>query len=454
MHREVLIIFAAVALYYLTRPRPPLRYDIVDDTTSANNAYGNDNIMLPVYYSHVGYATSPKTTKQHFDMLKKVFMMNVADYGGVHFPPPPKYTQYLVHPVVQTLLRKVFYAFRKYMSQTPLTFLSRDPREHHQLALSHNRPDTVEFNELNYYAFRVDSLTTLQRMAGMLKVESAVKSMRGVNECDMWALYIKDNNNDTIKVYVESGHHVQDFVQMPLDLDSKDVKENTSLICSSLPGFQSKENWLLSLKQSHPELERMDRPGKFWSASHSNDPWNRNISFSHISVKAHNIDGMVSFYSRVMGLFPVKQGYLGNNRVVRMMGRDYRLFEFVDGRSASALDLEFPVTHQFAFRMESLEDLREFRDILLHEPIHSLAFVTHGNCWSIYFCDPENNRIEVFVDGPNHVKQPVIEDYNLDLSDEELTQHEVLSWQHHSSFQSVKEYRMKNARKWGLTEKK
>ena len=38
----------------------------------------------------------------------------------------------------------------------------------------------------------------------------------------------------------------------------------------------------------------------------------------------------------------------------------------------------------------------------------------HGNAWSLYFRDPEGNRLEVFCDTQWYVEQPCLED--LDLS--------------------------------------
>jgi catechol-2,3-dioxygenase len=45
--------------------------------------------------------------------------------------------------------------------------------------------------------------------------------------------------------------------------------------------------------------------------------------------------------------------------------------------------------------------------------------VTHGNAISIYFRDPEGNRIESFVDTPWYCEQPLRE--NIDLNDDDAT---------------------------------
>ena len=46
--------------------------------------------------------------------------------------------------------------------------------------------------------------------------------------------------------------------------------------------------------------------------------------------------------------------------------------------------------------------------------------MTHGNAISVYFRDPEGNRIEVFIDTPWHVQQPLRQPIDLSLPDQEL----------------------------------
>ena len=48
------------------------------------------------------------------------------------------------------------------------------------------------------------------------------------------------------------------------------------------------------------------------------------------------------------------------------------------------------------------------------EGIEQFRVVTHGNAWSIYFADPEGNRVEAFVDTPWHTPQPVVEPFDIE----------------------------------------
>ena len=46
--------------------------------------------------------------------------------------------------------------------------------------------------------------------------------------------------------------------------------------------------------------------------------------------------------------------------------------------------------------------------------------VSHGTSWSVYFRDPEGNRLELFADTPWHVAQPVRFAVDLSLPEDEL----------------------------------
>jgi hypothetical protein len=52
--------------------------------------------------------------------------------------------------------------------------------------------------------------------------------------------------------------------------------------------------------------------------------------------------------------------------------------------------------------------------------VSEITPVTHGNALSIYFRDPEGNRIELFLDTPWYVDQPCREPLDLTQSEEAI----------------------------------
>jgi catechol 2,3-dioxygenase len=69
---------------------------------------------------------------------------------------------------------------------------------------------------------------------------------------------------------------------------------------------------------------------------------------------------------------------------------------------------------QVSFTVKGLEELKAFFRRLSDERVDGLAPRNHGNAWSIYFHDPEGNRVEIYTASPWHVSQPY--GVELDLS--------------------------------------
>lgn len=144
------------------------------------------------------------------------------------------------------------------------------------------------------------------------------------------------------------------------------------------------------------------------------------LSFSHIGVFVNDLDKMVDFYTRVLGL-------VVSDRAVRKDGseiafltldpREHHQVVFATGRPA---DLAYNMIQQLSFRAESLSALREKYVALKREPIVELGPLSHGNALSAYFRDPEGNRLEVFIDTKWHVPQPCGDPVDLMKSDDEI----------------------------------
>src|SRR5258708_36341412 len=64
-----------------------------------------------------------------------------------------------------------------------LTFLSRDPRDHHQIVLVEARPAGLPDRILNHVSFRVDTLGQLQRFYRRICAE-APRELAPVKDCN------------------------------------------------------------------------------------------------------------------------------------------------------------------------------------------------------------------------------------------------------------------------------
>lgn len=142
------------------------------------------------------------------------------------------------------------------------------------------------------------------------------------------------------------------------------------------------------------------------------------LSFSHMGVFVRDMRRMLAFYERAMGFVLSDEGAIGGARIafLTLDPDEHHQLVLMEGRPA---DDHFNVVNQISFRAASLADLRALFQAMQQEPgVTHLNGRTHGNAWSVYFRDPEGNRVEVFVDSPWHVAQPISEPFDIMQSDE------------------------------------
>jgi catechol 2,3-dioxygenase-like lactoylglutathione lyase family enzyme len=144
------------------------------------------------------------------------------------------------------------------------------------------------------------------------------------------------------------------------------------------------------------------------------------LSFSHVGVFVTDLEKMVDFYTRVLGLVVSDRDRTKDGREIAFLTldpREHHQVVFATGRPA---DLAYNMIQQLSFRADSLSSLRETYVALKHEPIVELGPISHGNAISAYFRDPEGNRLEVFIDTKWHVPQPCAEPVDLMKSNDEI----------------------------------
>ena len=82
--------------------------------------------------------------------------------------------------------------------------------------------------------------------------------------------------------------------------------------------------------------------------------------------------------------------------------------------------MSFNVINQMSFRVDTLQTLRKLHAGLKNESVNILGPVTHGNALSVYFLDPEGNRVELLIGTPWYIPQPARLPVDLALSDDKL----------------------------------
>jgi catechol 2,3-dioxygenase len=143
------------------------------------------------------------------------------------------------------------------------------------------------------------------------------------------------------------------------------------------------------------------------------------LSFSHIGLFVLDLDRMVRFYRDVLGFVVTDRGHLPNGELCFLSRdpREHHQIVLVSGRPEGLPDR---IVNQVSFRAATLADLKALYEGLPRSEVSEIAAVTHGIAWSVYFRDPEGNRIEIFVDTEWYIPQPCREPIDLTQSVEHI----------------------------------
>jgi catechol-2,3-dioxygenase len=134
------------------------------------------------------------------------------------------------------------------------------------------------------------------------------------------------------------------------------------------------------------------------------------LSFSHIGIFVNDIEAMARFYSGVLDFTITDRGYLqGPKGPVELVftSRDPDMHHQIVLVSGRPQQIDFNIVNQISLTADSIETLQAFYQRLQSAKVTELSPVTHGNALSVYFRDPEGNRIELYVDTPWYVSQPM-----------------------------------------------
>jgi len=137
-------------------------------------------------------------------------------------------------------------------------------------------------------------------------------------------------------------------------------------------------------------------------------------SLSHFGIHVTDAARMEGFYTKVLGLLVTDRGALPHGPTLTFLSHDpdqHHQLVLVTGRPPG---VEYNVVNQISFKVPTLTDLKILYARVREEGVKEFRIVTHGNAWSIYFPDPEGNRVELFVDTPWHTPQPFAEPFDIE----------------------------------------
>ena len=143
-----------------------------------------------------------------------------------------------------------------------------------------------------------------------------------------------------------------------------------------------------------------------------------NYSLNHVGIHVIDIDVMTDFYTSFFGFVVTDERTDVNPiRFMTMSPDEHHQLLLAWGRAPDS-----PSTvAQISFLIEDFAQLRQVYEKATSDPrVPKVWTLDHGNSWTVYFKDPEDNTIETYVHTPWHVSQPYGTPIDFGLSDEEI----------------------------------
>jgi catechol-2,3-dioxygenase len=138
----------------------------------------------------------------------------------------------------------------------------------------------------------------------------------------------------------------------------------------------------------------------------------------HVGLYCHDLFKMREFYSTVLGLTVADEDL---QRGICFLSADpeaeHHELALVQTKNRAQ---KTQYLQQVSFKVARLADVRDFYHRLVDAGTKIDRTVTHGIACSVYFYDPEDNRVELYYTTPYKVRQPLGEPIDLDRPDEEL----------------------------------
>ena len=144
------------------------------------------------------------------------------------------------------------------------------------------------------------------------------------------------------------------------------------------------------------------------------------MKFGHIGLYVTDMNAMVDFYTDLLGFKITDRGQASRAGVeLAFLSRDpeeHHQIVLATGRPEGNVS---PV-NQISFRVENFEQVRAAYDAAVEFGVEGIAPIDHGAALSVYFPDPEGNRIEVYYATPWYIAQPHAKPLDFSLSDDEV----------------------------------
>jgi catechol 2,3-dioxygenase-like lactoylglutathione lyase family enzyme len=169
---------------------------------------------------------------------------------------------------------------------------------------------------------------------------------------------------------------------------------------------------------------------------------------SHVGLYVSDVPKMIDFYTRVLGFVVSDGAEDGRITFLSRNPSDHHQVVLVRGRQTGE---ETPMVQQVSFNVGTLGNVQRVFRKVRDAGCKVIDPRCHGNAWSVYFSDPEGNRIEMFCDTPWYVPQPLGYEIDLDKSEDELYRETEEKCRSMAGFKPMEQWRAEISKKIAAT---
>jgi catechol 2,3-dioxygenase len=133
-----------------------------------------------------------------------------------------------------------------------LVFLSRDPKDHHQIVLASGRPDDMPANtanpqfgpSINQISFQMGSLTDLRDVGDRIQ-EYGTSNFFPANHGIAWSIYAHDPEGNNLEFYVDTEWYFPQPFLIPLEFEKSDeeIYTLTENFSKEQEGYEPYTDW-------------------------------------------------------------------------------------------------------------------------------------------------------------------------------------------------------------------
>ena len=142
-----------------------------------------------------------------------------------------------------------------------ITFLSRNPSDHHQVVLVRGRTTDAEVPMVQQVSFNVGTLAQVQKAFRKVR-EAGCEGIRPICHGNAWSVYFQDPEGNQIEMFCDTPWYVPQPHGYEIDLTKSEdeLYRETEALCRAKPGFKPMEEWRAEISRKiAAQLEYADK---------------------------------------------------------------------------------------------------------------------------------------------------------------------------------------------------